>query len=246
MFRDLAGDPVTFPNRYLRALTPQTSEEISSQDCENLPVGEKTPSGPAFQSENPVCKKVKLELNGEVDKEDAAVAGDHSRVRRNLFPDEEITADGSPKDNDGSQKSGSSSPIDIQPETCDSDNSGRRADTLMIDGTESDGISNGRLNVFNGPITLTGSARPVRRIIGVPTKRPSYKLVDLHQRIIGSEPPESHRAEDDCLTLARIFWLTPNAPLWADINAVAFHRFEPLYSVRRRKPLPCGVFPSSS
>jgi len=245
MYRDLAGDPVTWTNRYLREQTSQSSEEIQTTNIVNGHPGEITPPTFVSAEDTPMCKKVKLEFDDvENCAEDEAIS-DHSRVRRKLFSDEQAVDD-SVKDVDSGVKSGSSSPIDCQFEIGDTDVISPSIDSPKTLGHDTGVTAGDSLSTFTGPITLTGSARPTRRIIGLPTKRPSYKLVDLHQRIIGFEPPESHRAEDDCLTLARIFWLTPNAPLWADVNAIPFDRYDPLYSVRRRKPLPCGVFPSST
>lgn len=246
MYRDLAGDPVTWPNRYLREQTLQFTEEILENGNTNAHPGEVTPLMQVSTEDAPMCKKVKLEFEDVDDGKEEKTSGNNLRVRRKLFSDDEQVVDGSMKDVDSGIKSGSSSPIDFLSETSDIDIISQLTDGSKAHNQESAGASSESLSTFNGPITLTGSARPTRRIIGLPTKRPSYKLVDLHQRIIGFEPPESHRAEDDCLTLARIFWLTPNAPLWADVNAVPFDRFDPLYAVRRRKPLPCGVFPSST
>jgi hypothetical protein len=253
MFRDLAGDPVTFPNKFLRDTPSQPAEDVSSQNSETVRPGEVTPSGTDCQDMVIACKKVKLETDDE-DSEVVALLtdADHSRVRRKLFPDEHADC-GSSKDSDSGHKSGSSSPIDIRSspidirsDSFDSDSNVRRHINDVNDcGGGGGGGGGDSITGFSGPVRLTGSARPVRRIVGAPMRRPSYKLVDLHKRIIGFEPPESHRAEDDCMTLARIFWLTPNAPLWADLNAVQFNRYESLYSARRRKPLPSGIFPSS-
>lgn len=255
MFRDLAGDPITFPNRFLRDTPLQSAEDVSSQNDETVRPGEVTPSGTDSQDMVLACKRIKRETDGDDSEVDALLTdADHSRVRRKLFPDEQVDG-GSSKDSDSGRKSGSSSPIDIRSspidircDAFDSDSNVRRAaDCHGSDINNCDGGGAGdSITSFSGPVTLTGSARPVRRLVGAPLRRPSYKLVDLHHRVVGFEPPESHRAEDDCVTLARIFWLTPNAPLWADLNAVQFDRYEPLYSVRQRKPLPSGVFPSSS
>jgi DNA polymerase III epsilon subunit-like protein len=242
MFRDLAGDPITFPNRFLRDAALQPDAGMPTQNNETVRPGEMTPSASDSQEQIPLCKKIKREPDDNFSEEESNVV-DHSNVRRKLFPDD----DGSSKDSDSGRKSGSSSPIDIRSEAWDSDVTIHKPSGPTSEVHEHCvGFTGGSLNSFSGPVTLTGSARHVRRIVGAPTKRPSYKLIDLHQRIIGFEPPESHRAEDDCLALARIFWLTPNAPLWADVNAVQFDRYDPLYVVRRRKPLPAGCFPSSS
>ena len=252
MYRDLAGDPVMFPNRFLRDPIPDESQGLNADTCHP---GETTPSEKSAPNEAHAHKRVKLESDDDTTEEMAVRVNvvDHSSVRRQLFPDdpvEDSSAKNGSDSNETHPPSGSSSPIDFFSDT-DDDNDNKDESAPWLNGTESivpssSQNTNDSLGSFDGPITLTGSARPVRRIVGQPIKRPSYKLVDLHQRIIGCEPAESHRAEDDCLTLARIFWLTPNAPLWADVNAIEFDRFSPLYTPRRRKPLPSGIFPSSS
>lgn len=186
------------------------------------------------------------------------IGNDHCGVRRKLFQPEEndkheeVNEDEHTEtavfipSNDPSSKS--SSPIDIASRDENEQtrsNNGTAADDINKKCELQQSLTATTNSSFSGPITLTGSGRHARRIIGQPTKRPSYKLLDLHQRIIGREPPESHKAEDDCLTLARIFWLTPNAPLWADVNAVPLDMFDPLYTPKKRHTLLLGVFPSS-
>lgn len=73
--------------------------------------------------------------------------------------------------------------------------------------------------------------------------RPSYKLAEIHRRVVGCYPSGSHRAEDDCLALARIFMFMPKSCDWTDEHAVPFSVFLPLYD-SPRKPLPEGFFPS--
>ena len=77
-------------------------------------------------------------------------------------------------------------------------------------------------------------------------KRPKllYSLPVLHERILGFPPPASHRAEDDCLALVRLFQKTGQEALkWADDHATPYRSIFPMYTVRPRKPLPRGVFP---
>lgn len=67
-------------------------------------------------------------------------------------------------------------------------------------------------------------------------KRVSYRLGEIHLRVLGCYPSGSHTAEDDCLALARIFLFTHNCTQWADSHAIPFSAFSPLYNSRRRKP----------
>lgn len=76
-----------------------------------------------------------------------------------------------------------------------------------------------------------------------PQKRFSYRLAEIHYRVVGCYPSGSHRAEDDCVALARIFMFTPNSTQWADSHAVPFAAFRPLYC-SPHKHLQPGVFPS--
>lgn len=76
-----------------------------------------------------------------------------------------------------------------------------------------------------------------------PQKRFSYRLGEIHLRVVGCYPSGSHRAEDDCVALARIFMFTPNSTKWADSHAVPFAAFRPLYC-SPHKHLQPGVFPS--
>ena len=255
MFRDLAGDPITFQNRFLQDLLK--SNGTSNSNCRPE---EMTPTNASIQRDDdaPLCKRIKEEAN----ENEGGDGSDHSRVRRQLFPDSPAEEIEVKKEGGSDIGSGSSSPIDFHSDTDDDGNDEVDDSTKASKeaSQQSDKVSqsangdcflpissqgSGGALSSSGPITLTGSARPVHRIVGQPMKRPSYKLIDLHRRVIGFDPPESHRAEDDCVTLARVFWLTPNAPLWADVNAVEFDRYSPLYTVRPRKSLPPGVFPSS-
>lgn len=77
----------------------------------------------------------------------------------------------------------------------------------------------------------------------------SYKLTDVHKRVLGWSPKNAHTAEDDCMSLLRICQkLCPQVCQWADENAVPIEKIPPLYSKspRKRKPLPEGVFPYCS
>jgi len=257
MFRDLAGDPVTYPNRFLREPSSSPPPTVLSPDHQKNPASswidmvdgtgdrkpEQTPPGKSDLTENVAnCKKPKF---GSDSNGDAAGSHGGSHTRRQLFP-----ADGSSDDhNTSSSDAGDASDLsladhvgDLKTESGDSD-----AGNSHRAGTESTETAAPRSNVSgaddsSSTFQFAGFTRPGRKIIMTAAKRPSYKLVDLHQRIVGHEPTEAHRAEDDCLTLARVFWLTPKAPAWADSHAVPFDRFRPLY-VMRRKPLPPGKFP---
>jgi len=253
MFRDLAGDPVTYPNRFLRepsssppptVLSPDHQKTLSSWidmlDGTGDRKLEQTPPSKSDLTENVAnCKKPKFGLDSDGDAE-RNHAGSHTR--RQLFPD------GSSDDHTSSSDAGDASDMsladhvgDLKTESGDSDTGhSHQGGTESTEGGPPRSTSGA--DDASSTFQFAGFTRPGRKIIMTAAKRPSYKLVDLHQRIVGHEPAESHRAEDDCLTLARVFWLTPKAPGWADSHAVSFDRFRPLY-VMRRKPLPPGKFP---
>ena len=75
-------------------------------------------------------------------------------------------------------------------------------------------------------------------------KLPSYKLKDIHKRVTGSYPTETHRAEDDCFALARIFMFAVGSFRWVDNNSVPFADFSPMH-LSPRKPLSPHVFPTN-
>ena len=280
MFRDLAGDPVTYPNRFLREPSSSPPPTVLSPDHQKNPATswtdmadgmgdrklkqvddtgnrnfypsavEQTPPGKSDLTESvAVCKKLKFGSNGNGDTARNHVA---SHACRQLFPDS--SSDDCTSRDDGltsSSDAGDASDLsladhvgDLKTESCDSD----AANSHRVGMESAEAATSRNTNNASGAadssstFQFAGFTRPGRKIIMTAAKRPSYKLVDLHQRIVGHEPTESHRAEDDCLTLARIFWLTPKAPSWADSHAVQFDRFRPLY-VMRRRPLPPGKFP---
>jgi len=266
MFRDLAGDPVTYPNRYLRepsssppptVLSPDHKKHPSSSWIDMAAADQQTPPSKSDTDLENVanCKKQKFGPDDDEGDGDGAQTHTASNTRRQLFPDnnrDDCTSrdglTGSSDAGDGSDLSLADHVGDLKTESCDSD-----AGNLPRAGMEFNDIAaprnaNNSANSVSGTddssstFQFAGFTRPGRKIIMTAAKRPSYKLVDLHQRIVGHEPTESHRAEDDCLTLARVFWLTPKAPSWADSHAVEFDRFRPLY-VMRRKPLPPGKYP---
>jgi len=274
MFRDLAGDPVTYPNRYLRepsssppptVLSPDNQKHAANSwidavadqkskhlDDGNVAAAEQTPPGRSdFGATESVAnrKKQKFALDGGGDGTTASTL----HARRQLFPDSGsddcASRDGLANTSDAgdaSEVSLTDHVADLKTESCDSD--GGDAPKPGVDSNDTPHSRSAFSLTGTGDSSSTfqfaGFTRPGRKIIMTAAKRPSYKLVDLHQRIVGVEPTESHRAEDDCLTLARIFWLTPKATAWADSHAVEFDRFRPLY-VMRRKPLPPGKFPCS-
>jgi hypothetical protein len=51
-------------------------------------------------------------------------------------------------------------------------------------------------------------------------QRQSYKLEEIYLRKFGSRPPQSHKAEDDCITLLKIAKSSPNFMDWVDKNSV--------------------------
>jgi len=282
MFRDLAGDPVTYPNRYLREPSSSPPPTVLSPDHQKNPTTSwtdvahqkskqdgdtasrmnfsqhQTPSGKSDSDvtenvTNNYCKKQKFVSDGSDTNGDSVRHHATSHARRQLFPDSSsddcTSRDGlasSPDVGDASDLSLTDHVGDLKTESCDSDVGDSQRAVMDSHEEATARNSNGPNNVSGSGDSSTfqfaGFTRPGRKIIMTAAKRPSYKLVDLHQRIVGYEPTESHRSEDDCLTLARIFWLTPKAPAWADSHAVEFDRFRPLY-VMRRKPLAPGKFP---
>jgi len=278
MFRDLAGDPVTYPNRYLREPSSSPPPTVVSPDHQKNPasswtdtadgvgdrklkqggdtgIGKFLQQTPSKKPDGDVtenvanCKKQKFGSDADDGNGDSGRHHATSHTRRQLFPDSNsddcTSRDGVTSGSDvgdASDLSLADHVADLKTESCDSDvgNSQRV-------GTESNDVASSRSNVSgagdsSSTFQFAGFTRPGRKIIMTAAKRPSYKLIDLHQRIVGFEPTESHRAEDDCITLARVFWLTPKAPAWADSHSVEFDRFRPLY-VMRRKPLPPGKYP---
>ena len=281
MFRDLAGDPVTYPNRYLREPSSSPPPTVLSPDRQKNPattwigmeddtgdgkskqhdgngdvnfaeVQQTPPNNPDCDvTENVAnCKKQKFGLDADSGNGDGVNHHAASHIRRQLFPDsgsDDCTSrDGVTSGSDAGDASDLSLADhvgNLKTESCDSDaGSSQRVGAESDDMASSRNTNNSGVGDSSGTFQFAGFTRPGRKIIMTAAKRPSYKLVDLHQRIVGCEPTESHRAEDDCLTLARVFWLTPKAPAWADSHAVEFDRFRPLY-VMRRKPLPPGKFP---
>lgn len=282
MFRDLAGDPVMYPNRYLREQSSSPPPTVLSPDHQKNPASGWTntaddagdqksklvddggissffhqtpPSRPDCDITDNVanCKKQKFGLVADDSDGNSSQHHTVSHARRQLFADSS-SDDCTSRDgiNSGSDV-GDTSDLslaehvnDLKTESCDSDPANSHG--VDAESTELGSSKNANSMLGAGDSSSTfqfaGFTRPGRKIIMTAAKRPSYKLVDLHQRIVGCEPTESHRAEDDCLTLARVFWLTPKAAAWADSHAVEFDRFRPLY-VMRRKPLPPGKFPCS-
>lgn len=87
-----------------------------------------------------------------------------------------------------------------------------------------------------------------QRISNSPYKKykQSYKLGDIHERVMGYKAEGAHRAEDDCIALLRICQkMCYQVCRWADRNAVAVSVVPPLYSKspRKKRPLEQGVFP---
>lgn len=270
MFRDLAGDPVTYPNRYLREASSSPPPTLLSPDHKqntlsswlDMADGNRNVSRLAAADQQTPPTKSDVDIDSvanckkqRIGSDDDEGSGDNTRVnvasqaRRKLFPcnssDEKDGLTSSSDAGDASDLSLTDHVGDLKTESCDSDAGNlHRAGAELNDVPAPRNANNTGFSVTGGDdsFQFAGFTRPGRKIIMTAAKRPSYKLVDLHQRIVGYEPTESHRAEDDCLTLARIFWLTPKAPSWADSHAVEFDRFRPLY-VMRRRPLPPGKFP---
>ena len=75
-------------------------------------------------------------------------------------------------------------------------------------------------------------------------KKLCYTLAELHKRVVGYYPPDTHSAEGDCIALARIFQnSTEQACEWADRHAIPFSDIPPLYTIKARRSLPQGTFP---
>jgi len=84
-----------------------------------------------------------------------------------------------------------------------------------------------------------------RQVRAVPSlQHSSYKLADLCRRFLGHDPCVCHRAEDDCITLLRIFHKTSDMALpWVNAHAVKFNSIQCMYNKRRRQPLDPGLLP---
>ena len=75
-------------------------------------------------------------------------------------------------------------------------------------------------------------------------KKLCYTLTELHKRVVGYYPQDTHSAEGDCIALARIFQnSTEKACEWADRHAIPFSGVPPLYTIKARRFLPQGTFP---
>ena len=67
----------------------------------------------------------------------------------------------------------------------------------------------------------------------------SLALSSLHKRVLGYEPPDAHRAEDDCMSLVRLSnKLTPWFCDWVDQHATAFCATAPMYKSAKRPKKP--------
>jgi hypothetical protein len=228
---------------------------------------EMTPSGGSLSDvagATTYCKKKRLESEMDVSDGNGKTSTAFSQARRQLFPDDQkddsssrdagsgvVQAGGSMSDASSSEQNGDQKTESNDLGSPQSRGSKNEKSTAATD--EKSSSSHLPVPAAKAVIGCSGPLRPlcgtshfIKRSNAVMTcaKRPSYKLVDIHKRVVGQEPTDSHRAEDDCVTLARIFWLTHKAPLWADCYAVPFSRFRPLY-VTRRRPLPPGKFPCS-
>ena len=75
-------------------------------------------------------------------------------------------------------------------------------------------------------------------------KKQCYTLRELHKRVVGVYPCNSHHAEGDCLALVRIFQnAAQQACEWANCHAVPFSSIPPLYIPKARRSLSDGMFP---
>lgn len=66
------------------------------------------------------------------------------------------------------------------------------------------------------------------KTISSPPKK-SFKLVEIYRRIFGQPPPESHRAEDDCVTLLKCAQRTDDFLAMVDKHADLFSAIKPGY-----------------
>ena len=102
-------------------------------------------------------------------------------------------------------------------------------------------------------VTATSSAVPAASTSGYQAtpkttkpavmRRKSYKLPDIHKRVVGFDLEDAHCAEADCLGLVRIFRKsTPALFQWIDNHAVKFNSVSAL-PVSKKVPLDINVFP---
>ena len=66
------------------------------------------------------------------------------------------------------------------------------------------------------------------KIVSTPPRK-SFKLVEIYRRIFGQPPPESHRAEDDCVTLLKCAQRTEDFLTMVDKLADLFSAIKPGY-----------------
>ena len=89
--------------------------------------------------------------------------------------------------------------------------------------------------------STSGISRFVKEDSPSPSKRQklSYKLVELHKRVVGYAMQNEHRAEDDCLALVRIFHraFSKVCP-WIDNHAISFTDVSPMFT-SKLKTKPC-------
>ena len=90
--------------------------------------------------------------------------------------------------------------------------------------------------------STSGAPKHLRRTSPSPceNRKISYKLGDMHKRIVGYDIVNNHTAEDDCLALVRIFHKAFGQVCpWIDRNATSFTDIVPMYSSKLKSKKGC-------
>ena len=95
-------------------------------------------------------------------------------------------------------------------------------------------VQPGETHVINGktPFSSVGESSPLKSNSPSPStsaKKKSYKLTEIYKRIHGRDPPDSHRAEDDCVSLLMCAQKTKHFLDMIDKHATLFCNIQPGY-----------------
>ena len=95
-------------------------------------------------------------------------------------------------------------------------------------------VQPGERHVINGktPLSSARDSSPLKANSPSPStsaKKKSYKLTEIYKRLHGRDPPESHRAEDDCVSLLLCAQKTKHFLNMIDKHAILFSNIQPGY-----------------
>ena len=95
-------------------------------------------------------------------------------------------------------------------------------------------VQPGETHVINSktPLSIVGESSPLKSNSPTPStsaKKKSYKLTEIYKRLHGRVPPESHRAEDDCVSLLMCAQKTKHFLDMIDKHATLFSNIQPGY-----------------